>query len=90
MLAPLLTGAGFTNSVVDVDRAQVSYRSLGALVADLRKMGATNVLASRLRIPVTKSAFASAERHFVDAGKDGRTVETFEILHFAAWTPATS
>lgn len=88
MLAPLLSAAGFANPVIDVDRVQVSYPSLVAVVADLRAMGATNVLASRPRLSLTKSAFASANRHFVDAGKDGQTVETFEILHFAAWTPA--
>ena len=90
MLAPLLSAAGFVNPVVDVDRVPVSYASLDTLVADLRAMGATNILASRPHIFVTRSAFASASRHFVDAGKDGRTVETFEILHFAAWTPARS
>ena len=90
MLAPLLSAAGFCNPVVDVDRVQVSYVSLGALVADLRAMGATNILASRPLISVTKSAFSSAGRHFVDAGDGDRTVETFEFLHFAAWTPAKS
>lgn len=89
-LAPLLEHAGFVRPVVDVDRVQVSYASLEALVADLRAMGATNILTSRPHISVTKSAFASARRHFVDAGEGNRTVETFEILHFAGWTPAKS
>jgi hypothetical protein len=90
MLAPLLTAAGFVNPVVDVDRVPVSYPSLDALVADLRAMGATNILASRPRTSVTKSGLASARRHFVEAGEGGRTSETFEILHFAGWAPAKS
>ena len=87
MLAPLLDQAGFARPVVDVDRVQVSYPSLGALVADLRAMGATNILVERPRTAVTKGAFTGACRHFIDLGQDGRAKETFEILHFAAWTP---
>jgi hypothetical protein len=74
--------------VVDVDRTQVSYRSLAGLVADLRAMGATNILAARPHISVTRSAFAAARRHFEQSGNGERTTEVFEILHFAAWTAA--
>ena len=84
--APLLEQAGFVRPVVDVDRVQVSYPSLTALVADLRTMGATNILTARPGISVTRSALESASQHFAKAGEGGRTMETFEILHFAAWT----
>jgi len=90
MLAPLLNSAGFTNPVVDVDRVQVSYRSLQALIADLRGMAATNILVARSLLSVTKSAYDAAARNFADCGNGEHTVETFEILHFAAWTPAKS
>jgi hypothetical protein len=85
-LAPLLEQAGFVRPVVDVDRTQVSYRSLAALVADLRAMGATNLLTARPHISVTKSSLTAAARHFDDSGNGERTTEVFEILHFAAWT----
>jgi hypothetical protein len=85
-LAGLLTEAGFADAVVDVDRVPVSYPSLERLVADLRRMGATNVLTARPRF-VGKAARAAANRSFVAGGDGERTVETFEILHFAAWTP---
>jgi NADH dehydrogenase [ubiquinone] 1 alpha subcomplex assembly factor 5 len=89
-LAPLLAAAGFTNAVVDVDRARASYESLERLVADLRAMGATNILTQRSRRPLSKAARDAAIRAFAAAGKNGRTTETFEILHFAAWTPSES
>jgi hypothetical protein len=89
-LAPLLAAAGFTNPVVDVDRVRASYEGLEQLVADLRTMAATNILAQRSRRPLSKAGRAAAIRAFSAAGKDGRTTETFEILHFAAWTPADS
>jgi hypothetical protein len=84
-LAPLLANAGFVHPVVDVDRVPVSYRSFERLIADLRAMAATNVLTARPRF-VSKSARAAAAGAFAAAGDGTRTTETFEILHFAAWT----
>jgi len=86
MVAPLLIAAGFTAPVVDIDRVDAGYRSLGALVADLRAMGATNILTERPRNWLPKPAVAAATEHFARAGDGERTIETFEILHFAAWT----
>jgi hypothetical protein len=72
--------------VVDVDRVQVSYESLTRLVDDLRRMGATNILSARSRRPLVKAERIAAIEAFASAQQDGRTTETFEILHFAAWT----
>jgi hypothetical protein len=71
-----------------VDRARVSYPSLDRLVSDLRGMGATNVLTARSRSPLLRAGRRAASRAFAAAGDGERTTETFEILHFAAWTPA--
>lgn len=87
-LSPLLTACGFIMPVVDVDRVQASYETLGGLVTDLRRMGATNILNRRSRKPLLRDARSAAEAAFRTAGDGSRTVETFEILHFAAWTPA--
>ena len=88
-LAPLLASSGFVMPVVDVDRVQVSYESLDGLVSDLRRMGATNVLNLRSRRPLSRRSKDAAAAAFRSAGDGRRTVETFEILHFAAWTPAS-
>jgi NADH dehydrogenase [ubiquinone] 1 alpha subcomplex assembly factor 5 len=85
-LAPLLTDAGFIGPVVDVDRAMVSYPSLERLIQDLRAMGATNILMARPRC-FGKAAREAARRVFTKENDGSRTTETFEILHFAAWTP---
>jgi hypothetical protein len=90
MVAPLLEAAAFARPVVDVDRVQVSYPSLRALVADLRAMGATNILTARPHDSATNAALAAAAEHFTAAGNGERTEEVFEILHFAAWTPPES
>lgn len=87
-LCQLLGKVNFNNAVVDVDRVQVGYPDLKAEVSDLRAMAATNILAERSRIPLTRHQVAAASHEFSRSGLDGRTVEVFEILHFVAWTPA--
>jgi SAM-dependent methyltransferase len=85
-LGQLLAAAGFRMPVVDVDRVNVSYRALRDLIRDLRAMGTTNVLTQRSRKPLTRAAVSAAEAQFSADQQDGRTVESFELLHFAAWT----
>ena len=87
-LSPLLTDAGFVGAVVDVERIAVSYRSLHRLVADLRAMAGTNVLSSR-GPALSRSQRDAAERSFAESALEGRTTETFELLHFAAFAPAS-
>jgi NADH dehydrogenase [ubiquinone] 1 alpha subcomplex assembly factor 5 len=86
-LAPLLEQAGMARPVVDVDRVSVTYTSLRRLVGDLRAMAATNIMVQRPRHYLGKSGLAAAQLEFAAAGADGRSLETFEILHFAAWKP---
>ena len=82
-LSPLLDDAGFLRPVVDIDRVQVSYPSLARLVADLRAMGASNSLRLRPR-PLTRAERQAAADAFVEGAG---AVETFELVHFACWTP---
>ena len=86
-LASLLAAAGFVDPVVDLDRVRVSYDSLSGLVADLRRMAATNVMEGRPRNSLSRNAFEAAQTTFAAAADGARTTEIFELLHFAAWTP---
>jgi hypothetical protein len=85
-LAPLLEDAGFVRPVVDVDRVSVSYGSLDRLLHDLRRMAATNILTARPHF-IGKQAREAARQAFMAVGDGSRTLESFELLHFAAWTP---
>ena len=85
-LSPLLTACGFIKPVVDIDRVSVSYETLDRLVGDLRGMAATNILNDRSKQPMSRTAWAAAARAFHSAGDGIRTVETFNLLHFACWT----
>ena len=86
-LAQLLGAAGFSMPVVDLDRVRVGYRSFAGLVADLRGMAATNMLAQRPKTALPRASYLAAAEQFESDAEDVRTLETFEILHFAAWTP---
>jgi hypothetical protein len=88
--AGLLQDAGFAEPVVDIDRIRLRYRRFEDLVADLRGMGATNSLLSRSRQPFGKVALAAAKSAFAGLGDEGGTVETIELIHFAAWVPSAT
>lgn len=84
-LSPLLADSGFERPVVDVDRVEVSYSSLDRLVGDLRAMGATNSLKLRPGA-LSRAQREAAVQRFAPCGASERTIETFELLHFACWT----
>lgn len=85
----LLTRAGFALPVADSDRVDVRFSGLMSLVSDLRAMGATNMLESRSRRPLTRLALAAAAADFADrADADGKTVEHFEIIYLIGWAPS--
>jgi SAM-dependent methyltransferase len=85
-LAQLLTAAGFTMPVIDVDRVDLAYPSLDGLVRDLRAMGTTNILGARSRRPMGRDAREAARAAFLEGA--GAAAEQVEILHFAAWKPS--
>ena len=82
-LARLLTEAGFAMPVIDVDRIELTYASLHALVQDLRAMGCTNILQARSRRPLSRLALETAKAAFL--GGKSRVGDQIEILHFAGW-----
>jgi SAM-dependent methyltransferase len=88
----LLQRAGFALPVTDVDRVVVRYDSAFALMQDLRRMGATNVLVERRRTPTRRATLLRmaqiyAER-FSDA--DGRIRATFDVIWLSGWAPHES
>jgi SAM-dependent methyltransferase len=82
----LLARAGFALPVADGHGLDVRFPTLAALVADLRAMGATNILVGRSRRPLGRAALAAAEAAFAGfADSDGKTAERFEIVYLSGW-----
>jgi SAM-dependent methyltransferase len=90
--AGLLQRAGFALPVADVDRVNVSYDHPVKLLADLRQMGETNVLADRHPRALTRTLLSRASEIYAQrfSGPDGRVSATFEIVTLTGWAPHAS
>ncbi|HZO45447.1 MAG TPA: methyltransferase domain-containing protein [Xanthobacteraceae bacterium] len=91
-LGALLQRAGFALPVTDVDRVSVRYASPLALMHDLRRMGATNVLTERRRRPLRRATLMRMLEIYGArfADPDGRVRATFEIVWLSGWAPHES
>jgi SAM-dependent methyltransferase len=91
-LGALLQRAGFALPVTDVDRVTVRYSSPIALMHDLRRMGATNVLMERRRKPLRRATLMRMIEIYGErfADGDGRIRATFEIVWLSGWAPHES
>jgi len=87
--AGLLQRAGFAQPVADVDKVAVTYAHPLKLLADLRQMGETSVLADRHPRALTRAVLARAAEIYVErfAAPDGRVPATFEIITLTGWAP---
>ena len=79
-IGALLQRAGLALPVTDVDRVVVRYDSAFALMADLRRMGATNILIERRRTPTRRATMLRMAQIYGErfADPDGRIRATFE------------
>ena len=88
----LLQRAGFALPVTDVDRIVVRYDSAFALMQDLRRMGATNILAERRRTPTRRATMLRMAQIYAErfADSDGRIRATFDVIWLSGWAPHES
>ncbi len=91
-MGDLLQRAGFALPVVDSEVITVTYDNIFKLMADLRGMGESNVIAARDKRNPGKAFFMEAGRHYQDhySEPDGRIKATFEIIFLLGWTPHDS
>ena len=91
-LGALLQRAGFALPVTDRDLLTARYDSAFALMQDLRRMGATNVLNDRRRRPLRRATLVRMAEIYGErfADPDGRVRATFEIVWLSGWAPHAS
>ena len=91
-LIELLRRTGFAMPVVDSDRVDVSYEHPLKLVADLRAMGESNVLADRPRKGLNRAILQRMSELYFErfADAEGRMTATFEIITLSGWKPHES
>jgi SAM-dependent methyltransferase len=88
----LLQRAGFALPVTDVDRVVVRYDNAFALMQDLRRMGATNILIERRRTPTRRATLLRMAQIYGErfADPDGRIRATFDVIWLSGWAPHES
>jgi SAM-dependent methyltransferase len=88
----LLQRAGLALPVTDVDRVVVRYDNAFALMHDLRRMGATNILVERRRKPTRRATMLRMAQIYSErfADPDSRIRATFDIVWLSAWAPHES
>lgn len=91
-LGGLLQRAGFALPVVDSERLTVRYDTVFDLMRDLRRMGATNVLAERRRVPLRRKTLLRMAEIYSErfSDTDKRVRATFEIVWLSGWAPDPS
>jgi SAM-dependent methyltransferase len=91
-LGGLLQRAGFALPVADSDTVTVTYATPLDLMREVKAMGASNMLAARRRVPVTRRLLLRAAEIYAQRFglADGRVPATFEILTLTAWVPHES
>jgi SAM-dependent methyltransferase len=88
----LLQRAGFALPVTDVDRIVVRYANAFALMQDLRRMGASNILLERRRTPTRRATMLRMAQIYGErfADPDGRIRATFDVIWLSGWAPHDS
>lgn len=83
----LLSRAGFIDPVVDTENLKVHYKSVWALMRDLRGMGETNILEERKKTFSSRSVFRAMEAiyHTTFGSPEGTIPATFEIIYLTGW-----
>jgi SAM-dependent methyltransferase len=88
----LLQRAQLALPVTDVDRIVVRYDNAFALMADLRRMAATNILLERRRTPTRRATMLRMAQIYAErfADADGRIRATFDVIWLSGWAPHQS
>ncbi|MFY2823259.1 methyltransferase domain-containing protein [Ruegeria sp. MALMAid1280] len=91
-LGGLLQRAGLALPVADTARLTAEYRDLTHLMRDLRAMGETNSLSSRVKHLTKRQVFARAQQIYADhfTTPQDRLAATFELVCLTGWSPDES
>ena len=91
-LGALLQRAGLALPVADSTVLKTSYATPLHLMHDLRAMGETNALSTRIRMSTRRSVIQRAMELYADAYADetGRIIATFELITLTGWAPDSS
>lgn len=84
-LGDMLTASGFSAPVMDMEIIMLSFRSVAALVSDLRATGQSSSAAGRRRTLTGKRRWAAVREMLESRAVDGRIAFTAEVVYGHAW-----
>lgn len=90
--AALLQRARFAMPVADIETHVVRYDSALALMAELKRLGASNPLAERPAQPMTRGLLTevASQYQLIAGDPDGRVRARLDILWLSGWAPHAS
>lgn len=87
-IGDLMAHAGFMEPVLDVERIQLTYTDVLALMRDLKAIGARNAVAGRARGLTGRDGLRRMTAAYESFRRDGRLPATYEVIYGAAWGAA--
>lgn len=84
-LGDLVVASGLAEPVIDVDRLELTYRDVSALIRDLRASGAVNVAGGRRRSLTGPRRWSRFTAELEGLRREGRIPITIELILGHAW-----
>ncbi len=81
----MLVGAGFADPVMHMELLTLTYADAGALMRDLKAIGANNAALARPRALMGRRRWERALAALEAMRRDGRIPATFEVIYGHAW-----
>jgi malonyl-CoA O-methyltransferase len=81
----MLVAAGFADPVMDMEHVTLTFESPGALLSELKAIGATNRTRGRPRGLTGRARFARVPAALEKLRANGRIPATFEVVYGHAW-----
>lgn len=91
-IGALMQRAGYALPVIDSERIIVTYDNIFKLMRDLRYMGESNILQTRIKNFTRRDIFMKANEIYKEkySDKNGRIEASFEIIFTLGWSPHES
>ena len=84
-IGDLLVAAGFADPVLDMEQLTLTYADAGALMRELKAIGATNATRGRPHGLMGRRRWQRALSAFEAMRREGRIPATFEVVYGHAW-----
>lgn len=89
-LGDMMVGAGFADPVMDQEVITLTYTDLKPLLAELKGIGAHNVLPGRAPGLTGKARWLKMVQAYEAFRRDGRLPATYEVVYGHAWKPEST